>query len=195
MQDLTRPSVGDLEESLAKCEKQIGLLERIMRIEAEDLQYQRESGAEASIKQRLDYYDLQLRQEKAVKARILSAIAERRAQNTDETDKHINDLAEERAALEEADIIESFLNYFRRAFYGGGEFSEHSIRSGATERQYYEDILNQMFKDALIYKKRARELSEEFPDNARFAKLPSRISVCIDHIDRLDSVLNSLPAL
>ncbi len=192
MPDLTQPSVGDLQESLAKCERQIGLLEQIMRLEATDPAYQQGSGGEALLNQRMGYYELQLRQERALQAQLLIAIIDKQAPDPEKADADSGYLAEERAAMEEADIIESFLKYFDREFYNDGQFSEYSIRRGEEERYYYEDVINQIFKDALTYKKRARELTEEFPGNERFIKLPERIGACIEHIDVLDKVLDYL---
>ena len=193
MPDQTQPSVGELQESLAKCERQIGLLERIMRIEATDPAYQQGPSGEALLNQRMGYYELQLRQERALQAKLLLAIIGKQTPDAEKADAEKAEdisgkLAEERAAMEEADIIESFLNYFDKEFYNDGKFSEHSIRRGGEERKYYGDVLNQIFKDALAYKKRAIELSEEFPGNERLALLPSRVGACVAHIGVLDKV-------
>ena len=208
MSNSIQHSERELKESFVRCEKQIELLKQIMRLEAEDPRYQQGPNWQ----QRMGYYELQLRQERATQAKLLSAIIRKQAreEESDDADAGIpgaaqeppapdEDIlkrihAEESAALEEANIIESFLSYFNREFYGDGEFSASGIRHGwgGQGRKYYDEILSQMFKAAVAYKKRAIELIEELPRNERIAELPSLLHICIEQIDLLDKALNSL---
>ena len=206
---MAAPSERELRESLAACEKQIMLLERIMRIEAADPKYQDGPGGQAMLKQRTGYYELQLRQERALQAKMLIALSnqdeesilepedDQAAQAAQEAQEaalgyELDNAANEAAALEEAHIIESFIRYFRKEFYGSGEFSENSLRQGGKDRKYYDGVFSQMYKDALIYRKRAFELGAECPDNKRIADLSPRMDACVAQMDRLDRVLASL---